>query len=110
MFRKTWQTYLLVAIVLLGIDWLVGVARFHWSAFSHAFAAINFPCSILYLWIEKKPTLWWHGHFGGLIDDEIGQGISFLLMVALQAVFLTILLSLSQRWRTQKQSKTIVGG
>ena len=110
MLRKVLKTYVLVAPLLFGIDWFVGVARFYWPVFGRVFTVINFPWSIPTLWIEKQPSIWWHGHFGGFIDDEIGQGISFLLMVALQAVFLTILLSLSQRWRTQKQSKTIVGG
>ena len=110
MFRKTWRTYVWVSIVLLGIDWFVGVARFHWSAFSHAFAVINLPWSILYLWIEKQPSVWWHEVFGSLVNDEIGQGISFLLMVALQAVLCTTLLLLCKRWRTQKQSSRVVAG
>ena len=101
MFRKTWQTYLMVAVTLLGLDWFVGVARFHWPAFGHVFAAINFPWSIAYLWLEKQPNAWWHGFFGPAVNDEIGQGVSFLLMVALQAVLLTTLLSLLRRRQTQ---------
>jgi len=106
MFKKTWQTYLVVAAVLLGLDWFVGVARFHWPAFGHVFAAINFPWSIVYLWLEKQPSTWWHGFLGPEINDEIGQGISFLVMVALQAVLLTALLSLLRQWRTQRQGGT----
>ena len=101
MFRKTWQTYLMVAVALLGLDWFVGVARFHWPAFGHVFAAINFPWSIAYLWLEKQPNAWWHGFFGPAVNNEIGQGVSFLLMVALQAVLLTTLLSLLRRRQTQ---------
>lgn len=101
MFRKTWKTYLMAAIVLLGLDWFVGVARFHWPAFGHVFAAINFPWSIVYLWLEKQPSPWWHGFFGPWVNDEIGQGASFVLMVALQAVLLTMLLSLLRRRQTQ---------
>ena len=101
MFRKTWQTYLMIAVALLWLDWFVGVARFHWPAFGHVFAAINFPWSIAYLWLEKQPNAWWHGFFGPAVNDEIGQGVSFLLMVALQAVLLTTLLLLLRRRQTQ---------
>jgi len=91
----------MIAVALLGLDWFVGVARFHWPAFGHVFAAINFPWSIAYLWLEKQPNAWWHGFFGPAVNDEIGQGVSFLLMVALQAVLLTTLLSLLRRRQTQ---------
>ena len=102
MFKKTWRTYLMIAGALLGLDWFVGVARFHWPAFGHVFAAINFPGSIVYLWLEKQPSPWWHGFFGPAVNDEIGQGASFLLMVALQAVLLTTLLLLLRRRQTQR--------
>ena len=102
MFRKIWKTYLMVAIALVGLDWFVGVARFHWPAFGHVFAAINFPWSFVYLWLEKQPNPWWHGFFGPGVNDEIGQGVSFLLMVALQAVLLTTLLLLLRRRQTQR--------
>ncbi len=98
---KTWQIYFVVAIALLVVDWAIAMARFHYSVFRTVFAVINFPTSIAYLWLEKKPNNWWHGIFGSLIGDEVGQFISFLLMIALQSLLITVLFLLLKRWRSQ---------
>lgn len=95
MLRKAWRPYFFVAIVLLGL------ARFHWSAFGHAFTAVNFPWSIVFLWLEKQPSVWRHRVLGSLVNDKIGRGLAFLLMVALQALLFTALLVLFTQWRTQ---------
>jgi len=103
MTNKTWRTYLLVALALLGIDWFLGVARFQWVVFGHVFTAVNFPLSLVYLWLEKQPSTWWFNYFGRPVNDEVGQFIAFLLMIGLQAAVYTTLLLLFKRWQTQTQ-------
>jgi hypothetical protein len=87
--QRMWKTYLLVAGILLGIDCFLGILRFYWSFFRHIFVVINFPACIGFLWLEQQPTLWWNRLFGSFVNDEVGQIISFFLMIILQAVFIS---------------------
>ena len=94
MLKRIFKIYILVTPILFCIDWLVGAARFHWPFFKYLFAVINFPCIVPFLWLEGKPSIWWNDIFGSSINDEIGQGIVFLVMVVLQSVFYTALILL----------------
>lgn len=85
------KRFLLVATILAGIDWLLGVARFYYPLFRFVFILVNFPFSLFYLWLEKKPNFWWHGHFGPLVGDEVGQTVALLFMIICQAGLLTFL-------------------
>ncbi len=93
--------YFLLVVIVLALSWALGVARFYWPLLVYAFAAVNFPVSLGYLWLEGRSTPWWHAHLGHAINDEIGQGVAFLLMVVLQAVLYTVAISLYRRSRRQ---------
>jgi len=58
MFKKVLKTYFLVFGVLFVVNWAVGVARFYWDIFRVVFIAINFPFSLIYLWLENKDSIW----------------------------------------------------
>ena len=96
MFKKSWskylRMYLAVASLLLVIDWALGVGRFYFPLLIAPFVFLNFPFSLAFLFLERQPTTWWHGIFGPLINDEIGQFASFFLMVVFQAALITLLL------------------
>ncbi|GAG90173.1 unnamed protein product [marine sediment metagenome] len=100
MFKKVLKTYFLVFGVLFVVNWAVGVARFYWDIFRVVFIAINFPFSLIYLWLENKDSIWWINHFGSLVNDEIGQGILFIFMVFFQSVLVTALIFLFKYWLT----------
>ena len=100
MFKKTLKTYFLVFGILFVVDWAVGVARFYWDVFRVVFIAINFPFSLIYLWLEDKDSIWLINHFGSLVNDEIGQGILFIFMVFFQSVLVTALILLFKYWLT----------
>ncbi len=89
MFGRFFRVYLLVVLIVLALDWALGVARFYWPAVTYGFAIVNFPIGLGYLWLEGQSTTWWHMHFGQAVNDEIGQSIAFLLTVALQALLYT---------------------
>jgi len=103
-----WLTlYIPVAIVLFVVDYLLLLGRFYWFGFGAVstwiYTVINFPCSILYLWLEKKPNTWWYGVFGRrfefLFNDEIGILLAAIILVLLQAVLITVLFLRLRTWR-----------
>ncbi len=109
--RFRWiSVYIPAAIILFVVDWLLLLGRFYWFGFGAVstwiYTVINFPCSILYLWLEKKPNIWWYGVFGRrfeyLFNDEIGILLAFIILVLLQAVVITLLfLWLRTRWKSR---------
>lgn len=109
--RFRWfSVYIPAAIILFVVDWLLLLGRFYWFGFGAVstwiYTVINFPCSILYLWLEKKPNTWWYGVFGRrfeyLFNDEIGILLAFIILVLLQAVLITLLfLRLRTRWKSR---------
>ena len=105
MFKKSWskylRTFLTVAILLLLIDWALGVGRFYFPLLIVLFVFFNFPFSLAFLSLENQPTTWWHGIFGPMINDKIGQFVSFSLMVVFQAALITVLLLRFKRYRIQ---------
>ena len=82
---------------MLLIDWALGALRFSWPFVEPVFAVVNLPWSVPFLWLKMQPAIWWRDHIG--IDDEIGMGLVFLLMVGLQASLLTAVLS---RWTARR--------
>jgi len=107
-----WLTlYIPVAIVLFVVDYLLLLGRFYWFGFGSLstwiYAVINFPCSILYLWLEKKPNPWWYGIFGHrfefLFNDEIGILLAAIILVLLQAVLITVLFLRLRTWWEDRQ-------
>jgi len=89
------KNYLLVLMPLLAVEWLVGMLRFSFKAFETVFKVINFPLGYVYLWLETKSSSWWFELLGTqLINDEIAQLITFLLMAAIQAFLLYLLFRL----------------
>lgn len=102
--------YIPVAITLFVVDWLLLLGRFYWFGFGAVstwiYTVINFPCSILYLWLEKKPNTWWYGVFGRrfefLFNDEIGILLAAIILFLLQAALITLLfLRLKTRWKSR---------
>ena len=110
--RFRWfSVYIPVAIILFVVDWLLLLGRFYWFGFGAVstwiYTVINFPCSILFLWLEKKPNTWWYGVFGRrfeyLFNDEIGILLAAIILVLLQAVLITVLFLWLRTWRKDKQ-------
>ena len=105
MFKESLSRYLrmyfAVALLLLVIDWGLGVGRFYFSPLIVPFVFLNFPFSLAFLFLENQPTGWWHSFFGPLVNDEIGQFASFFLMVVLQAALITGLFLRFKRYRIQ---------
>ncbi|MHC4545139.1 MAG: permease prefix domain 1-containing protein [Planctomycetota bacterium] len=109
--RFRWfSVYIPVAIILFVVDWLLLLGRFYWFGFGAVstwiYTVINFPCSILYLLLEKKPNTWWYGVFGRrfeyLFNDETGILLAFIILVLLQAILITLLfLRLRTRWKSR---------
>jgi hypothetical protein len=89
------KNYLLVLLPFLAFEWLIGVLCYSYRFFQILFEVINFPFIYLYRWLESKSSEWWFDFTKTtLINDEIGQLISFLIMGALQALILYLLLRL----------------
>ncbi len=115
--RFRWfSVYITVAIILFVVDWLLLLGRFYWFGFGAVstwiYTAINFPCSILFLWLEKKPNTWWYGVFGHrfeyLFNDEIGILLAAIILVLLQAMLMTLfLLRLRVWWKDRWLSRTL---
>lgn len=110
--RFRWiSVYIPVAITLFVVDWLLLLGRFYWFGFGAVstwiYTVINFPCSILYLWLEKKPNTWWYGVFGHrfeyLFNDEIGILLAAIILVLLQAVLITVLFLRLRTWRKDRK-------
>lgn len=86
---RTWKLYPFFFLTTLAIDWFLGAARFAFFPGEMTLLLIlfNFPFGIVFLYLEKMPSPWWQGLFGGGVNDEIGQAVSFLAMVVLQAAW-----------------------
>ena len=102
---KYLRMYFAVAVLLLVVDWGLGVGRFYFSPLIVPFVFLNFPFSLAFLFLESQPTGWWHSFFGPLVNDEIGQFASFFLMVVLQAALITGLFLRFKRCRIQDLSR-----
>ena len=106
MLRRFKQIYILIAIILSALNWFLLWTRFYWFGFGRAttwiYTVINFPCSILYLWLEKKPNIWWYETFGNcfkiLFNDELGMLLVFIITILLQAMLITALLLRVRTW------------
>ncbi|MHC4501177.1 MAG: permease prefix domain 1-containing protein [Planctomycetota bacterium] len=108
--------YIPLAIVLFVIDYFLLVGRFYWFGFGSlstwVYAIINFPCSIVFLWLERKPNSWWYEIFGRrfdfLFNDEIGILLAGVILVLLQAMLMTLfLLRLRVWWKDRWLSRTL---
>lgn len=90
---RTWKRYPLFFLATLVVDWFLGAARFAFLPGEMTLLLIlfNFPLGILFLALEKMPSPWWQGFFGRGVNDEIGQAVTFLLMVVVQAAWFTAL-------------------
>jgi len=102
--------YIPVAIVLFVIDYFLLLGRFYWFGFGSlstwVYAVINFPCSIVFLWLERKPNAWWYEIFGRrfdfLFNDEIGILLAGVILVLLQAMLMTLFLLRFRVWRKDR--------
>ena len=101
-------------VSLLIVDYFLLLGRFYWFGFGSTstwvYKITNFPCSVAYLWLEKKPNPWWYSIFGHrfewLFNDEIGILLAGWIFTLLQALLLTILfLRLRRRWQQRLISK-----
>lgn len=106
--NKFWKSYAIAAPSLLALDWGMGVGRFYFPIFKPFFLVINFPFSILYLWLESKSSTWWFSVLGTqAINDEIAQSILFFIMVVVQSIFYTFLFLLIRRIIRQKSTQAV---
>src|SRR5687767_4239059 len=96
------RRYLSIAAIVLVIDWGLGVARFQLSALSPLFVGLNLPSSLAFVWLERQPSSWWRNT--ALFDDEVGQIVAFLAMVALQAAIVSYLAHAARRYSSMKPS------
>jgi len=105
--RFAWiRVYFPVAIILLGLDYFLLLGRFYWFGFGSlsawVYTVINFPCSIMVLWLEKKPNTWWYAVFGHrfefIFNDEIGILLADVIFTLLQAMLMTVLLLRFRTW------------
>ncbi|MGD8456638.1 MAG: hypothetical protein PVF83_09660 [Anaerolineales bacterium] len=101
MTRKFLNTYALTAGSLLICDWFLLWARFYWFGFGDVtkwiFSIVNFPWSVVYFWCEAKPNSWWYESFGRrfefLLNDEFSPMLLFLIIVLIQAMVFTFIIS-----------------
>ncbi|MHC4458532.1 MAG: permease prefix domain 1-containing protein [Planctomycetota bacterium] len=109
--------YIRVAIVLFMLDYFLLIGRFYWFGFGSfstwVYAVINFPFSVLHLWLEKKPNPWWYGIFGHrfeyIFNDEIGILLAGKILILLQAVLITVLLlQIRKRWNKKHNHSVAV--
>ena len=116
--RFSWiRVYFPVAIIFFVTEYFLLLGRFYWFGFGSVstwvYTVISFPSSILYLWLEKKPTTWWYGIFGHrfefLFNDEIGILLAAIILVLLQAMLVTaLLLHIRMWWKNRHLSETPV--
>lgn len=114
--RFSWiRAYLPVAVTLFVVDYFLLLGRFYWFGFgaisTWVYTFLNFPCSILYLWLEKKTNLWWYRIFGHrfefLFNDEIGILLAAIILTLLQAMLITeLLLRIKAWWKDRRLSRT----
>jgi len=105
---KFWKSYIIATASLLALDWGIGVGRFYFQFLKTLFLVINFPFSILFIWLESKPSIWWFNILGTqAINDEIAQLILFLIMVVVQAVLYTLLFLLIKKIIRQKITQAV---
>ena len=94
MVRAFVKTYLLVAFAVLVVDLGLGLGRFYSAILGHIFAVLNFPSSVLFLWLERKPNTWWQGflgtRFGSVVNDEVGSIAAFVIMILVQAFLISV--------------------
>lgn len=111
--RFSWiSVHIPTAIVLFVVDYFLLLGRFYWFGFGTAstwvYTIINLPCSILYLWLEKKTNTWWYGIFGRrfefLFNDEIGILLAAIILVLVQAMLITLLLLRIRTWWKERHS------
>jgi hypothetical protein len=96
---RAWLRALAMAVlVLLLLDWGLGIARLQWPWLSPTLVATNFPSALGYLWLEQQGTAWWQGHVAFWVNDEIGQVTAFLAMVALQAALYVVIFFAWRPW------------
>lgn len=106
--NKFWKIFAITASSLLALDWAMGVGRFYFPIFKSFFLVINFPFSILDLWLESKSSTWWFSVLGTqAINDEIAQAILFFIMVVVQSIFYTFLFLLIRRIIRQKSTQAV---
>jgi hypothetical protein len=76
------KKFILMVVVLLILDWVLGMARVHGLAPLWAFAILNFPFGLPYIWMETH----WAGTYylvGGHIVSELWSlGLFFFMVVA----------------------------
>lgn len=89
--KRVLRTFLILALVLLLIDWILGVARFRWEALHYAFLVLNLPSSLGFEWLDSQPAAWWRET--ARLEPEVGSAIAFLGMVGVQAALWSVALS-----------------
>lgn len=110
------RAYLLIAVVLFPVDYILLLGRFYWFGFGSAstwvYRIVNFPVSLLYLWLEKKPNPWWYAIFGHrfeyIFNDEIGILLAAIILELLQVALITLLFLRLRDWWNQKRTNTAV--
>jgi len=105
---KFWKSYIIATASLLALDWAVGVGRFYFPLLKILFLVINFPFSILFIWLESKSSIWWFNILGTqLINDEVAQLILFFIMIFSQAILYTLLFLLIKKIIRQKRTQVV---
>ncbi|MFZ0034304.1 MAG: hypothetical protein WAK60_04875 [Sedimentisphaerales bacterium] len=109
--KRFWwfSLYVLTTIILSVANYFLLLGRFYWFGFlsTWVYTVINFPCSILFLWLENKPNAWWYEVFGHrfefLFNDEIGILLAGGMLNLLQAMLITTLLLRIRTWQKDRQ-------
>jgi hypothetical protein len=115
--HSSWvRTYLFVAPALLAVDYSLLLGRFYWFGFGSlsawVYMVLNFPFSIVLLWVEKKPNEWWYTIFGrrfeAVFNDEIGILLAHMILTLLEAMLITLVLLRAKTWWRKKLSIRIM--
>ena len=78
------KKYILIVVVLLILNWILGMARVNGLVPLWAFAVLNFPFGLPYIWMEAH----WAGTYyvvSGRLVSELWSLVLFFFMVAAQA-------------------------